>query len=140
MGVDRIGETQSRGCAAQGVSFRRRKAWKGALTLLGIGSAYAVLVHLLGFGIPCPIHLVTGLQCPGCGITRMVMALLRLDLNGAFKANAGVLCLLPLMLFTAGRAVWLYIHKGSTRSKLNDALIWFMIAVLLLFGVIRNFL
>ena len=110
------------------------------MTLLVIGAAYAVLVHLLGFGIPCPIHLVTGLQCPGCGVTRMVMALLHLDLKGAFAANAAVLCLLPLMLFTAGRAVWLYIRKGSTHSRLNDALTWFMIAVLLIFGVIRNIL
>ena len=140
MGMDRIGETQSSGCAVHDVSFRKRKVWKGALTLLVIGAAYAVLIHLLGFGIPCPIHLVTGLQCPGCGVTRMVMALLHLDMKGAFAANAAVLCLLPLMLFTAGRTVWLYIRKGSTHSRLNDALTWFMIAVLLIFGVIRDIL
>ena len=67
----------------------------------GIGLAYAGFTSLTGWGIPCWIHAITGLHCPGCGISRMFLALLRLDLVAAARYNLFVLCLLPvgLMLF-----------------------------------------
>jgi len=34
-------------------------------------------------GIPCPIKLLTGLSCPGCGLTRAWLCALQGDLAGA---------------------------------------------------------
>ncbi len=43
---------------------------------------YGVLFLL---GITCPIKFVTGVSCPGCGMTRAWLSLLRLDVGAAFS-------------------------------------------------------
>lgn len=45
-----------------------------------IAAVYAVMQLL---GITCPIKFLTGISCPGCGMTRAWLALLRLDLHAA---------------------------------------------------------
>lgn len=56
--------------------------WKEDLTALGmIGVGYGILMVL---GITCPIKFVTGMSCPGCGMTRAWLSLLRLDLGAAW--------------------------------------------------------
>ncbi|MBQ9557819.1 MAG: DUF2752 domain-containing protein [Clostridia bacterium] len=117
---------------------RRKKIIKGALVLLGIGALYALVVTLLGRGIPCPIRLATGYECPGCGVSRMLLALMQLDFAAAFEANAALLCLLPLLLFAAGRLVYVYIRRGTTRDRAAETVIWIAIPLLLVWGVVRN--
>ncbi len=36
------------------------------------------------FGITCPIKFLTGISCPGCGMTRAIISLLKLDFYKAF--------------------------------------------------------
>ena len=45
-------------------------------------------------GIPCPIKWLTGISCPGCGMTRSVLALLRLDFSAALQLHPLVFYLL----------------------------------------------
>jgi len=117
---------------------RRGRVIRIALILLGIGALYALFVHITGLAVPCPIRLVTGLECPGCGVSRMMMSIFRLDLRAAFHYNMAIFCLLPLMAATFARYVYVYIRYGRMKDKLADISVWFMIAVLLLFGVMRN--
>lgn len=35
--------------------------------------------------LSCPFWMVTGLPCPGCGMSRALLALLRLDVRAAFS-------------------------------------------------------
>ena len=56
---------------------KRRKLRTLAL-VLGAGAVYAVLAARFG-GLACPFRLVTGLQCPGCGVTTLLLCLLRGD-------------------------------------------------------------
>lgn len=51
-------------------------------------------------GITCPIKYITGVSCAGCGMTRAYLALLRLDIVGAFHYHP-LFCLVPVagMLF-----------------------------------------
>ena len=49
----------------------------------------------------CIFHEMTGLDCPGCGSQRMLHALLHGDLQGAWQANAFLLCMLPVIATVA---------------------------------------
>lgn len=51
-----------------------------------------------GFFPTCPFHIVTGLNCPGCGMTRGFNALFHGDVLGAIHFNA----LLPFFAFFFG--------------------------------------
>ena len=107
--------------------------------ILVIGLAYAVFVGLTGFSIPCPVRALTGLLCPGCGVTRLCMALLRLDFAAAWDANPVLLLLLPVLAALLARQAARYVKSGrSALSRGESALVWGMAAVLLLWGVARN--
>lgn len=107
--------------------------------LLAAGCVYAWVCGRLGFGIPCLFRLATGLQCPGCGVSRMCMALLRLDLAGAWQANPAVLGMLPLGLVLGADVLGRYVRTGAVRTRgWSTWALWGMIGVLLVFGIVRN--
>ncbi len=117
---------------------RRTKVIRIALILTGIGAIYTLFAHFTGIGIPCPIYWITGLQCPGCGISRMFLSMLRLDFLAAFHYNPAVFCLLPIFFLVGARKVYLYIRYNKRNDFFCDVIIWIMIAVLMLFGILRN--
>ena len=43
------------------------------------------LLGIVYLGLNCPIRSLTGIPCPGCGMTRAWLAALRLDILGAFR-------------------------------------------------------
>ena len=61
----------------------------------GIIAAFYALLFLCG--ITCPIKFTTGVSCPGCGMTRACLALLRLDPAAALHFHPLVF-LLPVAL------------------------------------------
>jgi hypothetical protein len=74
----------------------------GAAALIYVGVRNP---HNPGVLMPvCPIHWATGLDCPGCGGLRMTHDLLRGDVAGAFRDNAVLLVLSPLLAFLVLRA------------------------------------
>lgn len=118
---------------------RKRRLFVRCGELLGLGLVYALWVRLTGLAIPCVFHTVTGLLCPGCGVTRMCLALLRLDLAEAWEANTVLLLMLPVLTVLGIRMAVRYIRVGSTVGpKWEDAVIWVMIALLIIWGVVRN--
>lgn len=118
---------------------RLRRVCLGAGVLLLCGLAYALWLRVGGFGIPCMFHTLTGLDCPSCGVTRMCMALLRLDFEAAFGYNAAIFCLLPLGIAVAARQTYIYVRYGRVRlERWATAAVVLMIVVLLVFGVVRN--
>lgn len=109
-----------------------------AAWVLAIGAAVLAL-SACGFGIPCIFHLITGWQCPGCGATRMLLSLLRLDWKGAFHYNAALMVLLPALALWTVPSLWQYLWKGTWHtSKIQDWILWGMAAAFLLFGILRN--
>lgn len=54
---------------------------------------------------PCPLYALTGIQCPACGSTRMVHALVHGDFAAAWQFNAMMLIVgLPVL-------VWLWVRS-----------------------------
>lgn len=103
------------------------------------GGAYYIWMRLTGVGIPCLFHLWTGLKCPGCGITRMCLAILSGDLLAAKKENILLFYLLPFL-----GAWWLvrqtyYLTTGRMmRGRFLNGLTWCVVVLLVLFGIYRN--
>jgi len=50
-------------------------------------------------GSPCVFRVFTGIPCPGCGLTRAGMALLRLDFHLAFFYHPIIFLIVPASLF-----------------------------------------
>ena len=118
---------------------RLRRLLTGLLLVAAVGIGYALWVNLTHLSIPCPFHAITGLQCPGSGVTRMCLALLRLDVSGAWKANPVLLLLLPLLGGLLGYCAVVYVRRGSVPTARWETLVWSgMAGVLLLWGVWRN--
>ena len=110
-----------------------------AAILIGVGAAYAAVISWIGRGLYCPFWKLTGLMCPGCGVTRLCLALLRLDVAGAWKANAALLLALPVLAGLAARLAWAYVRTGrKTPSRGEERLIWGLVVYFLVWGVLRN--
>lgn len=55
-----------------------------ALLVIYFAAAYALMDH---FNVTCVFLEIFKIPCPGCGMTRALLSLLRLDLIGAIKYN-----------------------------------------------------
>src|SRR5277367_6162795 len=88
-----------------------------ALILCALAAGVATLVFFFNpathhFYPVCQFHRLTGLNCPGCGMTRALYALLHGDFITALHDNA---------LFVAGliivpvRGLWLAVNKPKDR-------------------------
>lgn len=119
---------------------KRLKRVLGFLCLIiCAGLLYAIFVKWSGIAVPCLFHRVTGLKCPGCGITQMCIALLHLDFRTAFYSNQMLFCLFPVLGLIFFKYIADYVKTGQWRmGKLQSGIIYVSIALLLIFAVIRN--
>ena len=119
----------------------KKRLKKAALfvPLLFVLGLVGVWLSETGHGIPCIFHVVTGLQCPGCGVTRMLSALLHGDWRGAWESNAAVLTLSPVLAGLVGLSLVRWIRTGSARlPRWADAVTVVCVVLRLLFTVARN--
>lgn len=111
---------------------------KAGLVLL-LGIAYVVLNRLTGWGIPCVFYMTNGSLCPGCGISRMFLALLELDFVRALKCNALVMVLLPFGIVFGLRRWILYVRSGNTElDKAETWMVMIAFGLTIAFWILRN--
>ena len=60
--------------------------WKAYKSEIGVAIGIALLyLTFFAFGITCPIKFITGISCPGCGMSRACLHAIKLDLSTAFN-------------------------------------------------------
>lgn len=110
-----------------------------AVIVLGGGLLYGAFVKITGFAIPCMFNRLTGWKCPGCGVTRMCMALLQWNWKAAFYYHPMLFVQLPFLGMIALRNVISYIKTGSGRlSRFETVVLYIAIVLLVGFTVFRN--
>ena len=69
----------------------------------------------------------------------MCLALLGMDLAGAWRTNPGLLLALPAAAVLLGSMAWRYVRQGK-RALLpwQTGLVWALVVWMLGFGVLRN--
>lgn len=107
--------------------------------LLTVGVVYTLLCVYTPFRVPCVFRLVTDLKCPGCGVTQMLLSLLRLDFKQAFLHNRVLIFMLPAGVSLTTEYIYRYVKTGTKMlTKTSRMAVCLMIAVLVIFGAVRN--
>ena len=110
----------------------------GALTLVGGATDFFFNPATHGFYPRCAFHQLTGLNCPGCGMTRALYALVHGNFSTALHDNALlVFALAGLMM----RAVWVVLRKGRAGRAgefFPAILLWPALVIALVFTILRN--
>src|SRR5690625_7939498 len=75
-------------------------------SLLVMGVFYLkVISPVFNIHIPCIFNKITGLDCPGCGMTRAALSLLDGNIYQAFRWNMLIFMIIPLyFIYKIGRA------------------------------------
>ncbi len=63
----------------------------------GVAFIQLLLFEIVGRGIPCVFRMITGLLCPGCGMTHAFSAIFHGDLRGAMDYNLLSVTLVPVL-------------------------------------------
>ena len=90
-----------------------------------------IIIPIFKISVPCMFRLTTGLYCPGCGMTRFVYSIFKLQLYQAFRYNAMPFVLSPIY------AVYLILEKKGYKKQAS-AVTMFMLILTILYGIIRN--
>ena len=109
--------------------------------IFAAGLVYFFVVTLTPFKIPCLFHELTGYMCPGCGVTRMIISMARLDFYSAFGYNKLLFVTMPVILYLVFSVERKYVVTGKRYlAKWEKCLAYVEIALLVIFGVVRNLL
>lgn len=123
----------------------KKRSWR---ITVGVAVAFAVAAALVllyrmdpsasVLAPKCPFHLLTGLDCPGCGSQRAIHSLLHLRLGDAFRYNALMVLSIPFLI--------LLVFASLNRKRLprlyaalnSQATIWTVFAIIVAWWILRN--
>jgi hypothetical protein len=110
-----------------------------ALLAGGLLLCAALLLWPEGFFPACPIHLWLGIECPGCGATRALAALLHGRWMEALRLNALFVLLLPCALVFAAVSYRRAVRPGGLRWPQPPApALYATLAATAIFTIARN--
>jgi hypothetical protein len=138
-GADRAGNCS---CAPPAGGQVAARTWPAPVGLGVAALAGCIALGLVGTGddgpVLCPFREVTGLDCPGCGMTRAVAHVSRGRVGTALDYNLFLVVLIPVLLYLW--AAWLAAAFGRRLPPLRVGARGYAIGgvVLAVFGVVRN--
>lgn len=94
-----------------------------------------------GLGLPgCLFHRLTGLDCPGCGMTRAAHAALHGRWEDAFRFNPVGMILFPAAMMGIGMELigWVRGKPLPLRIRIGGAWAWGIAGILLGYWICRN--
>ena len=98
-----------------------------------------LLVYTNKLSINCPFHKITGLYCPGCGITRCILSILKLDFYQAFRYNPLVFIMLPfIILYFCYKLYIALFNKKDITKKIPKYFYYILLIITVIFGIMRN--
>ena len=114
---------------------------KANAILLLILFTYYIINRYTGIYIPCLFREFTGYKCPGCGVTHLVFDLINFKFVDAFYENPLVFIYLPFIIAYYIYRIYIYIYdkKDKITSKIPNYVWGILIAITILFGIVRNF-
>lgn len=104
----------------------KNKIWKIVTVALLLGASLIIFYH-------CPFRYFLGIPCPGCGMTRALLALLRLDIEGAFYYHP----LFPAAILAAVYLALDYLEIFRLPHKVKTRILAAVCALFLITYVIR---
>jgi hypothetical protein len=125
---------------SQGSLPSRKLALTGALALAA-GLCLVLFLFDPGqfrFYPRCILYQTTGLLCPGCGSLRALHHLLHGQVLAALHFNALLVAGTPVAAWLAARSFLRSSHGQAHSPGFHPAWLWAALAVVLLFGVLRN--
>jgi hypothetical protein len=112
---------ESRRAASGWRAFSEGARWDRALLAIALIAAAGLL---LASEVPlCPTALFFGIPCPGCGLTRATLALLRGDVREALALHPLVPILSPLFLGALAKVLFDFV-RGPRPSATSTASFW----------------
>lgn len=110
------------------------------ISLLLILLIYYKFYTITNIGIPCIFKIITGYKCPGCGITRCIFSLIKLDIKGAFSYNQLVTILIvPFIIYYIYLNYCYIFNKDNKFKSIVNKLSLILIFISIIFGIVRNF-
>ena len=113
------------------------------IVLAATGAGAGALVFFFnpsthGFYPICLFHALTGLNCPGCGMTRSLYALLHGNWRLALKDNALFVLALAALAVWGIRLLQRKLQNRPVHFIIPTKILWLLLAVAFVFTVIRN--
>jgi len=107
---------------------------KDYIILIIIVTVMAILVLMERIAIPCIFHKVTGLYCPGCGITRAIRCIFKGNIQESIRNNLLLYTVIPLLCISN---IIYRLTKRKYKKTYNTILILLLICALS-YGILRN--
>ena len=116
----------------------KKRTFKTIIFFMLLFGYYLFMKHT-GLGIPCPIRYFFHIQCPGCGISHMLLSLLQGNYRKAFFYYPVIFVSLPFLTYLIVKMLYGYLFcKTIHLSRIENAGIILLIFVLILYTVYRN--
>lgn len=85
----------------------------------------------------CILKECFGIYCVGCGGTRMLFAIFRLDFYQAFRYNPGMFVFMAILaVFTIFNIIRLLMRKNVYIPRKNT--VYFVVCILFIYMILRN--